>query len=532
MNITVLGADILERLRAFAIEEEVGKGQLLFEQGDAMLDLLVVLEGRLELYEQRQNGVVAVVHSLCSGAFTGELDVLDRRRSLLSCRAARKTRILRVGRDRLQTLFREDGELAERIILECVGRRNALVANGQCGAIVVGSSRAADTMRILQFLTRNGHPHRFIDSESNPEASSLIGLLECEPSDLPAVFLPHQVLCRNPSNRHLADLLGLANDRFDSQNYDVAIVGAGPAGLAAAVYASSEGLRTVVVECQATGGQAATSSKIENYLGFPTGISGQELASRAAVQAQRFGAEILVARSAASLLSTTEGHTVLLGDERSLKTRSVILATGARYRQIPLISGTPSATISIHYAATALEATRCLDEEVIVLGGGNSAGQAAVFLAKSARHVHLVIRGETLSTSMSEYLIYRIASAGNITLHTKASLFEVCEQKGSTSVCIRRERDGDFNCETRNIFVMIGADPNTEWLHGAVDLDGSGFILTGEQVHALSNFESSQPGVFAIGDVRSGSVKRVASAAGEGAAVVADVHRYLAKHPE
>ncbi len=528
-EVAVLEEESLDRLRLYGQEEVVPYGKVLFHQGDSMLDFFVVLEGRLEIFEKRQDGLSNIVQSLTKGYFTGELDLLNARSSLLSCRAACRTRILRICRDRLRVLFRTEGDLAERIIVECIGRRTALLEQGSCGAIVVGTARSADTLRVRQFFIRTGNPHRFMDAESNENANSLLQLLECTDAELPAVFLPSQRLLRNPPNRVLADLLGLAGGVLHSRECDLLVIGAGPAGLAAAVYAASEGIKTIVVECHAVGGQAGTSSKIENYLGFATGISGQELAANAEIQAQRFGAELLISQAALNLSADGNNHQVGLGDGSSIKAKAVVIATGARYRQLSLPTiGDVGNSVAIHYAATGLEAARCVDEDVLVIGGGNSAGQAALFLARLARRVHLIVRRESLAETMSDYLLQRIVSSNRITLHFEASISSLEKGECGSVAAICTKREVSARCTVRNIFVMIGADPNTEWLRGVLALDKAGFIVTGDTLRgARSSFETSSPGVFAIGDVRSGSVKRVASATGEGAAVIADIHRFL-----
>jgi thioredoxin reductase (NADPH) len=520
----------LDRLRLYGQEEVAPQGKVLFHQGDAMLDLLVVLEGRLEVFEKKQGSLINIVQSLTDGNFTGELDLLNASRSLLGCRAARRTRILRISRERFRDMLRAEGDLAEHIIVECMGRRAALLEQGNCGGVVIGTARADDSLRILQFFVRTGNPYRFVDVQSNENANALMEMLEFTDAELPAVFLPNQRLLRNPSNRTLADVLGLAGGAASSRVCDLAVIGAGPAGLAAAVYAASEGLKTVVIECHAVGGQAASSSKIENYLGFATGISGQELATNAEIQAQRFGAEFLLTQVAASLILTENQHQVSLGNGSAIRARAIVIATGARYRRLSIPGGICSGSgIAVHYAATALEANRCVGEDALVIGGGNSAGQAALFLTSHAHHVHLVVRRGSLAETMSDYLVQRILSSKRITLHLSAGLSFIEESKRGPMVLITQTPYASgTKWPVRNIFVMIGADPNTEWLQGALVLDKSGFIVTGDKLpEARSNFETSSSGIFAVGDVRSGSVKRVASAAGEGAAVIADVHRFL-----
>jgi thioredoxin reductase (NADPH) len=351
--------------------------------------------------------------------------------------------------------------------------------------------------------------------------------------EMPVVFLPDQRVLRNPSNALLADELGLSESLEIEQAFDVAIVGAGPAGLAAAVYAASEGLRTIVIEGNAPGGQAGTSSRIENYLGFPTGVSGQELASLAEIQAQKFGARLAISREVTGLERIGDIHLVSVTSGKVIKARSVVVATGARYRKLDIPNYGRFERECIHYAATPVESSRCVGQEVIVVGGGNSAGQAALHLSSTANHVHLVVRAARPSATMSDYLFQRIILSSRITLHTDTAIESVAGGERLQEVILANATSQTRTTyKINNVFVMIGATPNTDWLRGKLQLDNLGFICTGKNAaNGASTFATSRPGVFAIGDVRSGSVKRVASAVGEGSAVISEVHRYIASLP-
>ena len=520
---------MMSRLAAYGSEIETLPGQKLFARGTRSVDLFIVLEGVVELFDC--NGTMrTVVASLTPGQFTGELDLISNRETLLECQVIIEGRVLRVGRLALQRLMRAEPDIAELIIWACIGRRNGLVAQSLGGVILIGRKTCGPTMTIQRFLLRNEYPHRLLDLDTDCEARALFECLALTTQDLPAAVLPGHRVLGAPSILALADALGLTEPIDGAEICDVAIVGAGPAGLAAAVYAASEGLTTIIIEGNSPGGQAGTSSKIENYLGFPTGISGQELANRAQVQAQKFGARLVVSRQVTAMECHDQACRLLLEGGRSVTARSVIVATGARYRKLDVPKFEFYETQGIHYAATPMEAAICVDQDVVVVGGGNSAGQAAIFLSQSARHVHLLIRGDGLEFSMSDYLIHRIASSPKITLHVRSEIVrlegdsilrEVTWSTGVGAVTVTRE--------VGNVFVMIGASPNTEWLRGVVGLDEKGFVETGIPGGFPSVYATTLPGIFAVGDVRAHSVKRVASAVGEGSVVVSDVHRYFAE---
>jgi thioredoxin reductase (NADPH) len=437
--------------------------------------------------------------------------------------------VLRVNRLSLQQIMRSDTEIADIILRASIGRRFDIVRHSSGGAILIGHEHSADTIRLQRFLTRNGYPFRLLDSETDRDAGSLIHYFELTQAQLPVVLLPDQRVLRNPSNTHLADELGLTDHGGNSTVYDVAIVGAGPAGLAAAVYAASEGLSTIVIEGTAPGGQAGTSSRIENYLGFPTGVSGQELSERSLVQAQRFGARFAISRDVLSMSRSGTGYALHLQDSEPVNTRTVVIATGASYQKLNVPNYNRFEYQGIHYAATPMEAALCLGEEVIVVGAGNSAGQAALFLSQTASRVHLLVRGQSLQATMSDYLVQRILASRQISLHISTEIVSMDGDDRLRTVTWRDNKSGELEARSiSNVFVMIGARPKTAWLCSELAVDAKDFIITGSKAGSEAFFGTSQKGVYAVGDVRSGSVKRVASAVGEGSVVVSEIHKYLA----
>jgi thioredoxin reductase (NADPH) len=441
---------------------------------------------------------------------------------------ATESRLLRITRADLQRLMRAEGDIANLIMQATIWRRFGIVEAGDAGITLIGYNSCGDTQQLQRFLIRNTYPHRLVQ----PHAEQCIGT-ETSPLGeflLPAVVLIDGRILHRPSISDLADQLGLDEVLDPNSIQDLVIVGAGPSGLAAAVYGASEGLSTVVIEGVAPGGQAGTSSKIENYLGFPTGVTGQGLANRSLSQAQKFGARFLVSRHVNSIDQVDGIHHVKLAGGAIIRARAVVIATGAAYRKLSVRNYERFEGQGIQYAATPMEASMCRDQEVAVVGGGNSAGQAAVFLAGIAKHVHLVIRRGSLTSTMSNYLIGRIETSSRITVHPHT---EIDSLEGDTSLrCVtfvNRKTGGRLPRPMENLFIMIGAEPNTGWLFGIIALDKKGFILTGaDGGFNGSRYATNIPGVFAVGDVRSGSVKRVASAVGEGSIVVADIHRYLA----
>jgi thioredoxin reductase (NADPH) len=524
-----LNDDMLNRLEVCSTKMTCEAGRMLFRRGMRDVDMYVVLSGQLEIDDVDEPGVEHVIAILRRGQFTGELDLLDNRPALVTCRAKIKTKVLRVDRSALRRLMRSDAEIAEVIMQACIGRRFDLIRHSSGGVLLVGLEHSADTIRLQRFLIRNGFPFQIVNAENNADADSLIRSFELNPAELPVVVLPDRTILRNPTNPQLADELELTDVRDFDKIYDVAIVGAGPAGLAAAVYSASEGLSTAIIEGAAPGGQAGTSSRIENYLGFPTGVSGQELSDRSQIQAQKFGARFLISREVSSISEEVGQHSLVLSDGETVRARAIIIATGAKYQRLSVPDYDRYEYQGIHYAATAMEAGLCQQDEVVVVGAGNSAGQAALFLSRTADRVHLLVRAKGLNATMSDYLIQRILASRSITLHFETEITALSGDDRLREVTWLSK--GSAEPETRhisNVFVMIGARPRSEWLSEVILRDSKGFIVTGLDAGSRSAFGTSLQGVFAVGDVRSGSVKRVASAVGEGSGVISEVHQYFA----
>lgn len=520
----VLTAEMAGRVAAFGSEESPPEGTMLFRRGDRSVDFFLCIAGGIEILDTDSEGHAHLVHAHGPGQFTGELDLFNDRTVLVSGRVAADTRVVRIDRAAFRRMMAAEPDIGEIVMRAFILRRVGLLRHSDAGVALAGPGHGADMGRIETFLTRNAFPHRRINTDQDPDAAGFLDCLALTEADLPVVVLEGRVL-RNPSNAALADALGLATALDPDHVHDLAVVGAGPAGLAAAVYAASEGLDTIVIEAVAPGGQAGTSSKIENYLGFPTGISGQALAGRAQVQAQKFGARLLVSRSVVRIECEERPLRLHLDDGATLQARAVVVATGARYRKLDLPRYAALEGNGIYYAATAMEAGLCAGAEVVVVGGGNSAGQAAVFLARHAAHVHVLVRGPGLAATMSRYLIERIEASERITLHPFTEVTALEGERALTGLAWTNRNTGATEHRVVGaLFVMIGAEPNTGWLRGCVDLDSGGFVRTGS---GETFFCSSAPGVFAVGDVRSGSVKRVASGVGEGSVVVSAIHRYL-----
>jgi len=519
--------EMIDRLRACGVEEVFKASTSLFIRGDRNVDMFVVLDGEIEVFESTGRGDGKIVAVLTEGQFTGELDLLDGRQTLLDCRTLKRSRVLRINRAHLQRIMRSNYEIADLIMRASIGRRFDIVRHGSGGVLLIGQEHSADTIRLQRFLTRNGYPYRLLDAEKDPD--SLIRDTAFVLGHLPVVLLPNQRILSNPSNALLADELGLTDLRDSSTVYDVAIVGAGPAGLAAAVYAASEGLSTIVIEGTAPGGQAGTSSRIENYLGFPTGVSGQELSERSLAQAQKFGARFAISRDVLSMSREGTRYALHLQDGQPVHTRTVVIATGARYQKLNVPNYERFEYQGIHYAATSMEAGLCRGQEVVVAGAGNSAGQAALFLSQTAKRVYLLVRGDSLQATMSDYLVQRILASSRISLHIRTEIVSMDGDDRLRNVTWRDNASMQLQTrEISNMFVMIGASPKTTWLCASLAVDAKGFIITGSPAGSEAFFGTSQQGVYAVGDVRSGSVKRVASAVGEGSVVVSDIHKYLA----
>ncbi|HEV7252202.1 MAG TPA: FAD-dependent oxidoreductase [Mesorhizobium sp.] len=531
-----LSEEMMRRIRAYGQEEALRPGTLVFRRGERSVDFFVVIEGEVEIFDLGREGRpnVFTVHS--DRQFTGELDLFNDREILVSGRTRGPARVLRVKRADFRHLVAGEPDIGEIIMRAFILRRVGLISHAQGGVVVIGSSHAGDTLRIQRFLQRNGYPHRLFDIDQDPDAGGFLQCFELTPDQLPVVITPEEKVLRNPPTPKLADELGLTETIDPDRVYDVAVVGAGPTGLAAAVYAASEGLETIVIEGLAPGGQAGTSSKIENYLGFPTGISGQALAGRAQVQAQKFGARLAVSREAIALDCGGRPYRLRLEDGGIVTASAVVVATGARYRKLDVPNYARFEGQGIHYAATAMEAQLCAREEVVVVGGGNSAGQAAVFLSRTAAHVHVLVRGPGLAATMSDYLIERIDSSPLITLHAHSGITELDGDTYLREVAWKSSRTGEtIRKSISNIFVMIGAEPNTDWVKDCLDLDAKGFVKTGMDGDGralASPYLTSRPGVFAVGDVRAGSIKRVASGVGEGSVVVSDIHKFLQAEAE
>jgi thioredoxin reductase (NADPH) len=496
----------------------VDPGQVLYREGERSHDFLVVVEGLVALLSGEE---VVSVHG--PGRFLGGLGLLNGQPLFLTAVAQERGAVLAVPVDRLVPLLEQHPDLADVLLRAFLARRSLLVSLG-VGLRIVGSRYSPDTRRLCELAARNRVPFRWLDLEEDREAEQLLTRLGVRPDETPVVLWDTSHVLRNPSSAELSDLLGLASRRTPTGVADVAVIGAGPAGLAASVYAASEGLATVTFDLVATGGQAGTSSRIENYLGFPTGISGAELTERAVLQAERFGAQLRVPQGAVGLTDEDGLHVVQLEDGTPQLARSVVVCTGARYRRLEVPGAERFEATSIFYAATEVEAQTCAGDPVVVVGGGNSAGQAALFLAGRASQVRLVVRDAEPGRKMSRYLVDRLQRQPNVEVHTGTDVRELRGDRALEQVVVDGA-GGRRVLDARAAFVFIGAAPQVEWLAGRVQLDEHGFVLTGSG----PALETSLPGVFAAGDVRSGSTKRVASAVGEGAIAVRLVHEHLAR---
>jgi thioredoxin reductase (NADPH) len=529
----------LRRIAARGRAREIQPGEVLYEQGDSAVPFFVVVSGELEVV--RPSGVVETLVTVYeSGQFTGEVGTLSGRRSLFRVRSTKPGEVIELDRQHMLVLVQTDTEIGEILMRAFILRRVELVAAGMGDVVLIGSMHSPGTLRIKEFLMRNGHPYSYIDLERDADVQNLLDSFHVGASEIPVVICRGQVVLRNPSNQQIADCLGF-NDAIDQTHVrDLVIIGAGPSGLAAAVYGASEGLDVLVLETSSPGGQAGSSSRIENYLGFPNGISGQELAARAYHQAQKFGVEMLIAKGT-RLLCGRKPYLVEVENGARIPARTVVIATGAEYRRPPCKDLLRFEGAGVYYGATFVEAQLCRGEEVIVVGGGNSAGQAAAFLAETTKSVHMLVRSAGLAESMSRYLIRRIEQTHTIVLWPFTEI--VALEGGDHLESVRWQNNQTGQTEDRNInhvFVMTGAAPNTPWLDGCVALDAKGFIKVGSDLlpENLSAarwplarppylLETSLPGVFAVGDVRGGSIKRVASAVGEGSIAISFVHQVL-----
>ena len=525
----------IERVRRFGKVRSYGAGEALAKVGEKGHGLTVILAGTVDVTQHDESGRRDPIVTHGSGAFMGELAQLAGRPALVDAYAQTAVDALIIPPEQLRALLIAEAELGERIMRALILRRVGLLERGAGGPVIVGRAENGDVLRLQSFLRRNGHPHQTLNPETEPEAKALIERFHVDPGQLPIVLCPGGELLRNPSENELARCIGLVGPIDPNRVYDVAIVGAGPAGLAAAVYAASEGLSVLVLDCRAFGGQAGASARIENYLGFPTGITGMALMARAHNQARKFGVEMAIPDEVIGLEEPShrnKGRFVLkLSNNERVSARSVVIASGARYRQLAVDGLASFEAASVHYWASPLEGKLCAGQEVALVGAGNSAGQAVVYLASQVAKVWLLVRGRDLASSMSRYLVDRITGLSNVEVLTQTTVTGV-EGRDAMLEAIRW-RAGSSGEEVRrpiqHLFLFIGADPNTEWLSGSgVALDRKGFVLTGAgTTENRQPLETSRPGIFAIGDVRSGSVKRVAAAVGEGAQVVATLHAVL-----
>jgi thioredoxin reductase (NADPH) len=520
----------------------IRRGEVLIESGDQVVPFFIVTAGQIEIVQPSGTGQTLItVHG--PGGFTGEINMMTGRRSIVRARVIESGEVVQLDREHILALVQTDAELGEIIMRAFIFRRVELIAHGLGDAVLIGSSHCAGTLRVKEFLTRNSHPYSFIDLDREADIQAMLDQFHVSAGDIPVLISRGEVVLRNPTDQQIADCLGFNEAIDQTEVHDLIIVGAGPSGLAAAVYGASEGLDVLVLESHAPGGQAGSSSKIENYLGFPMGVSGQELAARAYTQAQKFGAHLLVAKSATGLACDRKPYAIDIGTGTRVLGRTVIIATGAAYRKPAIENRAGFEGAGVYYGATFMEAQLCVNEEVIVVGGGNSAGQAAVFLAQTVKRVHLLVRSGGLAKSMSRYLIRRIEESPLIDLRTHTELAAFEGNHHLERVSWRHNLSGSVeNRDIRHVFFMAGADPSTGWLDGRVVRDPKGFIKTGSAIsrdelitahwplgRTPYLLETSLPGIFAVGDVRSGSIKRVASAVGEGSIAIAFVHQAMSQ---
>ena len=549
-----LTAEQIARLTPHGRKIRTTVGQVLSESGQGHRDMHVVLSGSLQTTLPGPQGETPITIAV-PGDFTGEMSTLRGLGGFTRIRVVEAGEILAISESQLRTVVQTDSEIMEIFMRAFILRRMGLIATEQGGdVILVGSTNSSGTLRLVQFLTRNTYPFVLKDIDTDEDARACLARFNLRSGDLPVVVCRGEIVLKNPSNAEVAACLGM-NPQFDASKVrDVVVIGAGPSGLAAAVYAASEGLDVLVIETVAPGGQAGSSSRIENYLGFPTGISGLALAGRALVQAQKFGAEVAIATSALRLSCDQLPFRIELSDGQTVRSRTVIIASGAEYRKLALDNLADYMGVGVYYAATAVERKLCGEDDVIVVGGGNSAGQASVYLSANGRRVHLIVRSGGLAASMSRYLIRRIEETPDITLHVNTEITAL-EGKGRLErVTWRTGPDGKPEVhDIRHVFLMTGAIPNTEWLQGCVALDEKGFVRTGPDLHVADSspgadaeedsgaadgwplarpplhLETTIPGIFAVGDVRCGSAKRVAAAVGEGSVCVQLIHRLLSE---
>jgi len=534
----------IRRIRPVGKLRKVQPGEILFQPDDTGVPFFVILSGGMEvvqpyLSEER----LIVTHG--PGQFTGEITMITGQRCLVRGRVTEAGDFIELTGDDFRSLIAKDAELSEIFMRAFILRRLALISHGMGNVILLGSRHCASTLRIREFLGRNAHPYTYIDLDTDKTSQELLDRFSVKTEEVPVVICNGTNVLRNPSTQELADCLGYSASIDQTQVRDVIIVGAGPSGLAAAVYGASEGLDTLVIETESPGGQAGSSSKIENYLGFPTGVSGMELSNRALAQAQKFGAKMMIGHQVVRLDCSRRPYEVILDNGHSIAGRSIVISTGAQYNKPPIPNLKSFEGQGIYYGATYIESQLCENEDVIVVGGGNSAGQAAIFLSQTARRVHMLVRSASLSQTMSRYLIQRVTDNPKIELHYKTEIVSLEGNFQLQKVTWLDKKTGDTSTHyIHHVFIMAGASPRSDWLKGCVALDDKGFILTGRDLDAVTGLvppspwpltrspqmlETSLPAVFAVGDVRAGNVKRVASAVGEGAIAIHLVHRTLAE---
>jgi len=531
----------IARIASLGVIRPITRGEVLIDGGQTNVPFFVLKAGEIEVIRPSALDEILIA-TVRPTQFTGDISMILGRPAQMRLRVRTSGEVVQLTRDQMHALIQTDAEISEVLMRAFIHRRVAVIAQGIGDVLLIGSVGSGATLRIKQFLTRNGHPFKYLDLDRDADVRQLLDRFRVEPADIPVVICRGEAVLKNPSNQEIADCLGFNKGIDYTHRRDVVIVGAGPAGLAAAVYAASEGLDVLVIEASSPGGQAGSSSRIENYLGFPTGISGRELAGRAYAQAQKFGAEVMIAKGAAELVCENNAYGVRLDDTVTIPARTVVIATGARYHRPSLENLCQFEGAGVYYNATFMEAQLCEGDDVIVVGGANSAGQAALFLSQTARHVHLLVRSSSLSASMSRYLIRRIEETPTIQVKTKTEIVALEGTEHLERVQWRDSTGAVTRHDLKHVFLMTGADANTGWLNGRVALDAKGFIKTGRDLtkedlaaarwpadRSPYLLETSLPGVFAVGDVRCGSVKRVASAVGEGSIAVSFVHRALAE---
>jgi thioredoxin reductase (NADPH) len=527
------------RIAAIGRMHAISSGEVLVEQGDGATPFFVVVSGELEAVRPT-SAAETLITVFRAGQFTGEVNTLSGRRALARLRVRQPGEVIELSRENVLALVQTDAELSEILMRAFILRRAELLTQGVSDVTLVGSSHSSDTLRIKEFLTGNGYPYTYIDLDRDADVQALLDRFRISTSDTPVLICRGETILRNPKNQQIAECLGFNQAVDETQVRDLIVIGAGPSGLAAAVYGASEGLDVLFLETHSPGGQAGSTSRIENYLGFPAGISGNELAGRAYTQAQKFGAQMLLA-NATRLICTQIPYVVELEDDTRIPARAIVIATGARYRKLALENLSRFEGVGVYYGATFVEAQLCSGEEVVVVGGGNAAGQAAVFLAESTKHVYVLIRSAGLADTMSRYLIRRIEETPAITLLPHTEIIALEGRDHLERLTWRNNQTGGTQeKDIPHVFVMTGATPNTDWLDGCVALDNKGFVKTGPDLSpedlSIAHWplarrpfllETSLPGVFAAGDVRGGNVKRVASAVGEGSIAISFVHQVL-----